>query len=232
MAFKKDRNSQNSSAITRSPKGNLTKSGSNSPGQSAQFTIDRNTLAVNILPPGGQQMMDEISQGLGIDILDPKGWTKEQVIQAKKLAEGLDEKLMMMQELMPAIMKFLEFQVSVAEFQAEVMSDAYKAKYKIDKAKALAFVAYYAYMRKASQLEKRIQATQKHIDAAYTHFESVQDARSNAILAGLNQQARIGENTVDHQGQMASQRREIRAANAQRRRELREELRTGHLTAS
>lgn len=48
--------------------------------------------------------------------------------------------------MMPAIMKFLEFQVGQAEFQAEVMSEAYKAKHKIDKASAKAFVAYYAYM--------------------------------------------------------------------------------------
>ena len=228
MAFKKD---NKTSAITSSTKGNLTKTGSN-PGKSAQFTINRESLVSQVLPPGGKGIMDEISQGLGIDILDPKGWTKEQVIAAKKLAAGLDEKLMMMRELMPAIMKFLEFQVGQAEFQAEVMSEAFKAKYKIDKAQAKAFVSYYAYMRKASQLEKRVQATQKHIDAAYSHFETIQDSRSNAILAGLNQQARLGENTIAHQAEMANQRREIRANNAERRRELREELRTGHLTSA
>jgi len=228
MAFKRD---NRASAITHSPKGNMTKTGGN-PGQLEQFKIDRTTLAINILPPGGQGMMEEISKGLGIDILDPKGWSKEQVIEAKKLAESLDEKLMMMQELMPAILKFLEFQVAEAEFQAEIMSEAFKAKYKIDKAKAKAFVAYYTYMRKASQLERRVADTQKHIDAGFAHFESVQDSRSNAILAGLNQQSRIGENTVEHQGQMASQRRDIRAENAKRRRELREELRTGHLTTA
>ena len=104
MAFKKDKPT---SAITTSPNSNLAKSGSN-PGQLAQFTINRESLVSQVLPPGGQQMMNEISQGLGIDILDPKGWTKEQVIQAKKLAAGFDEKLIMMKELMPAIMKFLE----------------------------------------------------------------------------------------------------------------------------
>ena len=226
MAFKKDKTT---TAITTSPKGDLAKSGRN-PGQLAQFTINRESLIAQVLPPGGQQMMNEISQGLGIDILDPKGWTKEQVIQAKRLAASLDEKLIMMKELMPAIMKFLEFQVGTAEFQAEVMTEAYKAKNKIDKSQAKAFVAYYAYMRKASQLEKRVQATQKHIDAAYSHFETIQDSRSNAILAGLNQQARIGESTIAHQTQMASQRRDVRANNAERRRELREELRVGHLT--
>ncbi len=229
MAFKKDKTT---TAITPSPKGDLTKSVQQVPGQLAQFQINRESLIAQVLPPGGQQIMTEISQGLGIDILDPKGWTKEQVIQAKKLAAGLDEKLMMMKELMPAIMKFLEFQVGTAEFQAEIMTEAYKAKNKIDKAQAKAFVAYYAYMRKASQLEKRIQATQKHIDAAYTHFESIQDSRSNAILAGLNQQARLGESTIAHQAEMASQRQEIRAKNAERRRELREELRIGHLTTA
>ncbi len=226
MAFKKD---SKTTAITSSNIGELTKTGSN-PGQLAQFKINRESLVSQVLPPGGEQIMNEISQGLGIDILDPKGWTKESVIAAKKLAAGLDEKLMMMKELMPAIMKFLEFQVGQAEFQTEVMIEAYKAKNKIDKAQAQAFVSYYAYMRKASQLEKRIQDTQKHIDAAYSHFETIQDSRSNAILAGLNQQARIGENTIEHQGQMASQRREVRASNAERRRTLSEELRTGHLT--
>lgn len=142
MAFKKD---NKTTAITSSPKGELTKSGNN-PGQLAQFKINRESLVSQVLPPGGEQIMNEISQGLGIDILDPKGWTKEQVIAAKKLAAGFDEKLMMMKELMPAIMKFLEFQVGTAEFQAEVMSEAYKAKNKIDKAQAKAFVAYYAYM--------------------------------------------------------------------------------------
>ena len=228
MAFKKD---NKTTAITDSNKGELTKTGSN-PGQLGEFKINRESLVSHVLPPGGKGIMDEISKGLGIDILDPKGWTKEQVIAAKKLAAGLDEKLMMMKELMPAIVKFLEFQVGQAEFQAEVMSEAFKAKYKIDKAQAKAFVSYYAYMRKASQLERRIQDTQKHIDAAFTHFETVQDSRSNAILAGLNQQARLGESMIAHQANMANQRREIRANNAERRRELREELRTGHLTAS
>lgn len=83
--------------------------------------------------------------------------------------------------------------------------------------------------RKAARLEQRIQATQKHIDAAYSHFESVQGARSNAILSGLNQQARLGEQGIQHQSQMKEQRNDIRAQNAQRRRELREELRVGHL---
>lgn len=142
MAFKKDKSS---TAITTSPKGDLAKSGSN-PGQLAQFTINRESLVAQVLPPGGQGIMEEISKGIGIDILDPQGWTKESVIAAKKLAAGLDEKLMMMKELMPAILKFLEFQVGQAEFQAEVMSEAFKAKYKVDKASAKAFVAYYAYM--------------------------------------------------------------------------------------
>ena len=228
MAFKKD---NKTSAITSSPKGELTKSGNNL-GQLAQFKINRESLVAQALPPGGEQIMNEISKGLGVDILDPTGWTKEQIIAANKLAAGFDEKLMMMKELMPAIMKFMEFQVGQAEFQAEVMTEAYKAKNKIDKAQAKAFVAYYAYMRKASQLEKRVQATQKHIDAAYSQFETVQDSRSNAILAGLNQQAILGESTLAHQAEMANQRREIRANNAERRRELREELRTGHLTTT
>lgn len=228
MAFKKD---SKNTAITTSPKGNLAKSGGQLE-QLEQFKINRQSLIAQALPPGGEQIMNEISQVLGVDILDPKGWTKEQVIQANKLAAGFDEKLMMMRELMPAIMKFLEFKVGEAEFQSEVIIEAYKAKNKIDKSQAKAFVAYHAYMRKASQLERRIQDTQKHIDAAYSHFETVQDSRSNAILAGLNQQARLGENTIEHQRQMASQRQEIRAKNAERRRELREELRTGHLINS
>ena len=228
MAFKKDKTT---TAITTSPKGELTKTGSN-PGQLAQFKINRESLVAQTLPPGGEQIMNEISQVLGVDILDPKGWTKEQIIAANKLAAGLDEKLMMMKELLPSIVKFMEFQVGQAEFQAEVMTEAYKAKSKIDRAQASAFVAYYAYMRKASQLEKRVQASQKHIDAAFTHFENIQDSRSNAILAGLNQQARLGESTIAHQAEMASQRQEIRAKNAERRRELREELRTGHLTSA
>ena len=228
MAFKKDKAT---SAITPSPSCDLTKNVGQLE-QLGQFKINRESLVSQVLPPGGKGMMDEISKGLGIDILDPNGWTKEQVIQANKLAAGFDEKLMMMKELMPAIMKFMEFQVGQAEFQTEVMIEAYKAKNKIDKAQAKAFVAYHAYMRKASQLERRIQDTQKHIDAAYSHFETVQDSRSNAILAGLNQQARLGENTIEHQTQMASQRQEIRAKNAERRRELREELRTGHLINS
>ena len=228
MAFKKDKST---SAITPSPKGDLTKNVGQLQ-QLGQFKINRESLVSKALPPGGESIMNEISKGLGVDILDPNGWTKEQVIQANKLAAGFDEKLMMMKELLPAIMKFMEFQVGTAEFQSEIMIEAYKAKTKIDKAQAKAFVAYHAYMRKASQLERRIQDTQKHIDAAYSHFETVQDSRSNAILAGLNQQARLGENTIEHQTQMANQRRDILARNAEQRRELREELRTGHLTAS
>jgi hypothetical protein len=229
MAFKQDSNNQ-SSALMRSERGQMTKGGNGKDSKgSASFTINRATLAESILPPGGEQFMEEISRGLGIDLLDPKGWTKEQVINARKLAEELDDKMMMMQELMPAVMKFLEFQVSLAEFHAEIMVETFKAKYQIDKAKAKAFVSYYAYMRKAAHLEKRIQATQKHIDAAYSHFESVQDSRSNAILAGLNQQARLGEEDIRHRAEMTRRRRDIRAQNGIRRRELREELRVGYL---
>lgn len=228
MAFKRD--SKKSTAITPVARGALTK---NNGGTAGQFQINRDSLVAQVVPPGGMQMMNEISQGLGgIDILNPQGWTKEQVIQANKMAQDLDEKMMMMPELMPAVMKFLQFQVAQAEFQAEVMTEAFKAKYKIDKAQAKAFVAYFAYMRKASQLEKRIAATQKHIDAAYAHFETVQDARSNAILAGLNQQARLGVAAVESDAELADKRREAKAENAQRRRQLRSELRTGHLTAN
>ena len=232
MAFKADKRQQ-TSALVRSSRGQVTNSNNGKGGNgsnSGTFTIDRTTLMNSILPPGGEQFMQEISKGLGIDLLDPKGWTKEGVINAKKLAAELDEKMMMMQELMPAVVKFLEFQVSVAEFQAEVMCEAYKAKHQIDKAQAKAFVAYYAYMRKAAKLEQRVAQTQKHIDAAYTHFEQVQDARSNSILAGINQQSRLSENTIEHQAELSNQRREIRAYNAERRRELRHELQTGHLT--
>lgn len=228
MAFKKD--SKKSTAITPVSRGALAK---NNSGTAGQFQINRESLVAQVVPPGGIQMMNEISQGLGgIDILNPQGWTKEQVIQAKKKAADLDEKLMMMPEVFPAIMKFLEFKVGEAEFQAEVMSEAFKAKYKIDKAQAKAFVAYFAYMRKASQLEKRIAATQKHIDAAYAHFETVQDARSNAILAGLNQHSRLGVNAVESEAELAQNRRQTKAENAQRRRQLREELRIGHLTGN
>ena len=236
MAFKGDKNQQ-SSAITRSERGQAARgrnggSDARAGGATAgaSFSIDRTTLMDSVLPPGGQQFMEEISKGLGIDLLDPKGWSKEQVVNAKKLAAELDSKMMMMVELMPAVVKFLEFQVSVAEFHAEIMVEAYKAKHQIDKAKAKAFVAYYAYMRKAAKLEQKVAQTQRHIDAAFNHFETVQDARSNAILAGLNQQSRLGEASIAHQGDLSSQRRDIRANNAQRRRELRHELQTGHLT--
>jgi len=233
MAFKGDRQNQNT-AITRSERGQMagkSNTGNNIQSGNATFTIDRTTLMDSVLPPGGQQFMEEISKGLGIDLLDPKGWSKEQVINAKKLAAELDEKMMMMVELMPAVMKFLEFQVSVAEFHAEIMVEAYKAKHQIDKAKAKAFVAYYAYMRKAAKLEQKVAQTQKHIDAAFTHFETVQDARSNAILAGINQQSRLGEGSISHQAELSTQRRDIRSRNAERRRELRHELQTGHLTS-
>lgn len=147
MPFKQD--SAKSGSLARKERGDMTTrqgNASNASGGAASFTINRETLVESILPPGGEQFMTEISKGLGIDLLDPKGWTKEGVINAKKLAAELDEKMMMMEELMPAIMKFLEFQVSVAEFHAEIMVETYKAKHQIDKAKAKAFVAYYAYM--------------------------------------------------------------------------------------
>ncbi|MBO3463409.1 hypothetical protein G7B40_041115 [Aetokthonos hydrillicola Thurmond2011] len=126
MAFKQDKRN-NTNALARSERGQITTKNGNLK-SSETFTIDRTTLMQNILPPGGEQLMQEISKGLGIDLLDPKGWSKEQVINAKKLAAELDEKMIMMQELMPAVMKFLEFQVSVAEFHAEVMVETYKAK--------------------------------------------------------------------------------------------------------
>lgn len=184
-----------------------------------------------VIPDAMKPMITEIGQGLGVDLLDLSQLTKEQVIKAKQLAAGLDEKLMCMKELAPCIMKYLSFQVSAAEFQAELVVQATKAKAKIDQAAAKAYVAYYRYLRKAQNLEKRINQQRQIIDAAYNAFESVQDARSNAILSGLNQQARLGVGNVEHGNNLKEQRQQILSERRNKLQEMKHELQTSHLAS-
>ncbi|MUH00382.1 hypothetical protein F7734_52180 [Scytonema sp. UIC 10036] len=182
-----------------------------------------------VIPEGMRPMVAEIGQGLGVDLTDLSKLTKEQVMEAKKLAAQLDEKLMCMKELAPCIMKFLAFQVSAAEFQAEIVVQAAKAKTKIDQAAAKAYVAYYRYLRKAQNLEKRVNQQRQIIDAAYNAFESVQDARSNAILSGLNQQARLGVSTAQHANSLKQERQQILAERKNNLQQMKHDLKTSHL---
>jgi len=41
----------------------------------ANFAIDRTTLMDSVLPPGGQQFMAEISNGLGFYLVAPQRWS-------------------------------------------------------------------------------------------------------------------------------------------------------------
>ncbi len=177
-------------------------------------------------------MVQDIGQGLGVDLTDLSKLDPEQVKKAKELAAKLDEKLVAMKELAPCIMKYLSFQVSAAEFQAEVVVQAAKAKTKIDAAAARAYVAYYRYLRKAQNLEKRVNQKRQIIDAAYTAFETVQDARCNAILTGLNQQARLGAGTAAHSETLKQERQQILATRKQNLETLRHEIKTSHLRSN
>lgn len=195
------------------------------------FKVNTEKFATSVIPEPMVPMIKEIGEGLGVDLTDLSSLTKDQVIQAKKLAAGLDEKLMMMKELAPAIMKYLSFQVSAAEFQAELVVQSLKAKSKIDQAQAKAFVAYYKYLRQAQRLEKRVNQQRQIIDAAYNAFESVQDARCNAILSGINQQARLGESSVEHAENLKQERQKILADRRGNLEKLKHELKTAHLAS-
>jgi hypothetical protein len=185
-----------------------------------------------VIPEGMLPMVQDIGQGLGVDLTDLSKLDPEQVKKAKELAAKLDEKLVAMKELAPCIMKYLSFQVSAAEFQAEVVVQAAKAKTKIDAAAARAYVAYYRYLRKAQNLEKRVNQKRQIIDAAYTAFETVQDARCNAILTGLNQQARLGAGTAAHSETLKQERQQILATRKQNLETLRHEIKTSHLRSN
>lgn len=185
----------------------------------------------DVIPDAMKPMIMEIGQGLGVDLLDLSNLTKEQVIKAKELAAGLDEKLICMKELAPCIMKYLSFQVSAAEFQAELTVQTLKAKAKIDQAAAKAYVAYYRYLRKAQNLEKRINKQREIIDAAYNAFETVQDARSNSILSGLNQQARLGVGNAEYGNNLKQQRQQILSERRNKLQEMKHELQTSHLAS-
>lgn len=228
MEFKSDKTK------TTSSKPKSTESTAITPASKAgAFKVNTDSMAgalQGVIPEGMRPMIAEIGQGLGVDLTDLSKLTKEQVMKAKQLAAQLDEKLICMKELVPCIMKYLSFQVSAAEFQAELVVQATKAKAKIDQAAAKAYVAYYRYLRKAQNLEKRVNQQRQLIDAAYTAFESVQDARSNAILAGLNQQARLGESGVQHADSLKQQRQEILADRRNKLQAMKHELKTSHLT--
>ncbi|MUH01126.1 hypothetical protein F7734_56230 [Scytonema sp. UIC 10036] len=230
MEFKsKNNHSSNWALATTKTQSTAITTTNNSKG--GDFKINTQTLSTKgVVPEAMMPMMSEISQGLGVDILDPSQWTKESIIEAKKRAAQLDEKLMQMKELAPCIMKYLSFQVNLAEFQAELVVQACKAKSKIDQAQAKAFVAYYRYLRKAANLEKRVKQQQQIIDAAYTAFESVQDARSNAILSGLNQQARLGVASAEHSDTLKQQRQQILAERRDKLQQMKHDLKTAHLS--
>lgn len=227
MEFK-SKKTTNSSAMTKAQPSAMTTTGK---GSGSSFKINTQSISTKgVVPEPMVPMMAEISQALGVDILDHTAWTQEGIIEAKKRAAQLDVKLMQMKELAPCIMKFLSFQVNVAEFQAELVVEALKAKSKIDQAQAKAFVAYYRYLRKAANLEKRVKQQQGIIDAAYTAFESVQDARSNAILSGLNQQARLGVDNAGHADNLKQQRQQILADRKKSLQQMKHDLKTAHLS--
>ncbi|KAB8313970.1 hypothetical protein SD81_040280 [Tolypothrix campylonemoides VB511288] len=228
MEFKSKKSTNNSSAITKSQSTAITPTS-----QAGTFKINTQTLSTkDVVPEAMKPMIAEISQGLGVDILDPSAWTQEGIIEAKKRASQLDEKLIQMKELKPCVMKFLSFQVNFAEFESEIAVETLKAKSKIDAAQAKAFVAYYRYLRKAANLEKRVKQQQQIIDAAYNAFESVQDARHNAILAGLNQQARLGTQTAEHTDNLKQQRQQILNDRKNKLQEMKHQLKTAHLASN
>ncbi len=228
MQFKQNKSKTNNSAITKAQSTSITPSS-----KVGAFKVNESfTGAIkNVYPEPLLPMIKELSQGLGVDLTDLSNLTKEQVIKLKEMTAGLDEKLMCMKELMPCILKYLSFQVSTAEFQAELTVQALKAKTKIDQAAAKAYVAYYRYLRKAQNLEKRINKQREIIDAAYNAFESVQDARSNAILSGLNQQARLGMNNAEHADELKQQRQQILSERRNKLQDLKQELKTSHLAS-
>ena len=230
MAFKADKTSNTN--WTRATTYQQTSTSTNA-GKSKADDFKINTKSIStkgVVPDGMTTMFGEIGEALGVDLLDLSKLTPEQVTEAKKRAASLDEKLIAMKELAPAVMKFLSFQVNVAEFQAELVVQSLKAKSKIDQAQAKAYVAYFRYLRKAQNLEKRVKQQQSIIDAAYNAFESVQDARHNAILSGLNQQARLGIDNASHADNLKQQRQQILADRREKLQEMKHNLKTAHLS--
>ncbi len=228
MEFKSDE--KNSSAISKADKkGAATQYTS----KAGAFKINTDSIKSQVIPNGMMTMMGEIGQALGVDLTDLSKLTPEQVTQAKKYAAELDEKLIAMKELMPAVLKFLSFKVSEAEFQAEVVLETCKAKKKIDQAQAKAYVAYYRYLRSAQNLEKRVNQQREIIDAAYSAFESIGDARSQAIRAGLNNLSKLGKTSVEYEANLKEERQQIKADRKQQLADMKHNLKSAaYLPAS
>ncbi|MDF5717721.1 MAG: hypothetical protein PUP93_28605 [Rhizonema sp. NSF051] len=235
MKFKSDKPTSTGSSkktatiIKSSGEKATTKKGSNNSSFSVNTSSFTGTLS-DIVPGEMQGWLGEIGQQLGgIDLNQPLGWSKEHVIEANKIASGLDKKVLEMAEVKTAVMKYLAYSMKEAEFKADITVAMAKAKGFIDQQQAKAFLAYTSYLRKAARLEKKVQATQQIIDTANNALEQTFDARKSNIMAAVNQQAKLTQGTAAEVENLRTQRQKLLAQHRQEMAAYKNELSTGHL---
>jgi hypothetical protein len=233
MKFKADSSTNKSNSSTATvPK--ETKGKSSQGKSSSSFSINKSSFTgtlADIVPSEMQGWLGEIGAQLGgIDLNQPLSWSKEQVIEANKIAGNLDKKIIEMAEVKTAVMKYLAYTMKEAEFKAEITVAMAKAKGFIDQQQAKAYLAYVAYLRKAARLEKKVKATQEIIDASNNALESTFDNRKSKLLGSINTQAKLGQGTTQQVTDLRNKRRELIEQHKQEMASYKNELQTGHLT--
>ncbi|MBP5973596.1 hypothetical protein HW132_12820 [Brasilonema sp. CT11] len=245
MKFKADSSTQkasSSTAITTATTSTQTKS-KDSKSKSAGSTTSSPTFSINrssftgtladIVPGEMKGWLGEIGAQLGgIDLNQPLSWSKEQVIEANKIASNLDKKLIEMTQVKTAVLKFLSYSMQEADLKAEITVAMAKAKGYIDQKQAKAHLAYFAYLRKANRLEKKVAATQEIIDTSNSALENTFDDRKAQLLGAINTQAKLGQGTTQQVTDLRNKRRELIEQHKQEMASYRNELQTGQLTAA
>ncbi|GEM_PF-5511438 len=238
MKFKSDKPrsicSTRTATITKSSAGKATTKKGSSSGSS--FSINTGSFTgtlADIVPGEMQTWFGEIGQHLGgIDLNQPLSWSKEQVIEANKIAAGLDKKVLEMAEVKNAVLKYLAYSMKEAEFKADIAVAMCKAKGFIDQQQAKAYLAYAKYLRGAAKLEKKVKATQEIINASNEALEGVFDDRKSKIMAAVNHQAKLAQGTTADVENLRTQRRQVLADHRRSMAEYKNELATGHLQAA
>ncbi len=234
MKFKSDKTTTTGSSKTAT----ITKSSGSKPttkGSSTSTTFKVNTgsftgTLADIVPGEMQGWLSEIGEQMGgIDLNKPLSWSKEQVVEANKIAAGLDKKILEMAEVKTAVMKYLAYAMKEAEFKADITVAMAKAKGYIDQQQAKAYLAYTKYLRQAARLEKKVQATQQIIDAANNALEQTFDARKANIMTAVNQQAKLTEGTAAEVQNLRTQRQVLVQEHKQEMAQYKHQLATGHL---
>ncbi len=235
MKFKSDKTTTTGSSKTATITKSSLRKNTSTKGSSSSTTFKVNTGSFtgtlsDIVPGEMQAWLGEIGQQLGgIDLNQPLSWSKEQVIEANKIASGLDKKILEMAEVKTAVMKYLAYAMKEAEFKADITVAMAKAKGFIDQQQAKAYLAYAAYLRKAARLEKKVQATQQIIDTANNALEQTFDARKANIMAAVNQQAKLTQGTAAEVQNLRTQRKQLVEDHRQEMAAYKHELSTSHL---